>query len=810
MTPVPPRLSRAVLHACARTELGRDAAADLDEEFRLQCMERGLRAASAWYRRQVLLSLLAFVLVLLRAERLRADMRHTLRTVHRDPQASAAVILAMVVALTTFAVLFALADPFTLRPLPYRDADRLVLIEFERGASPASRIPTLQEWQARTDLFDAVAAYRRAVPFRLHTDLGSPTFHVAPVSPNFLDVLGLPLRFAGTWSPSSALPPVVITSDGETLLTSFGITDSTHPTLPTLETIPIMRSGTLSVPLAFMAPATHALAAVDVHELLTVRWTTPDQSGWTTSGVANVIARLRRGVPPTAVESALEGPDGPAIHVVRFADFIQGDLGPIASGALATGLILWTICAGYVALFTAARTIDRRQEFNTRRALGAASWQLWRLPCLELGFLAIVSLAVSVLLSAAILHQLQAVLPSEYTTLGAPAITSRVLFATSFLTVLVVVVGVIPAFLTTPRTSQGWWRPTVATAQVALTLSLAIGAGLLVQSHRNLLAQDIGVARDAIGISTQGPAILIEETLQALALVPGATAVAAATSGYRMRHDATVPIPMLVRQVTRGYFAATGAHTTPPDLRLETGIVVSTSVARHMTNLESPIGHAYSQGGHPPKVGTVVGTTTDVFTNGLARPPSPAIFVPLSTAAPIPAVQFVIRGDVDSTAVRQVISRVNPGADIAAPQSLADALSVTVRHRTFTTWLLTGVCLSALLLSVASLWGMVAFLVSSRRHEFAVRFTLGATAAHVRWLVTRDALTTTLVGSVAGAGLGHWAAGYLEALLFQVEAGRWAWTLATSAVVALVFVGAARHRSRGVNAIDPVRALRSL
>ncbi len=804
----PPRLFRASLRTLAHSELLRDAAADLDEEFVLQCADRGTRAARWWYRRQVLLSLLAALLVLLRAERLRLDLRNAIRSVHRDWQATLAVSMAIALALSAFTVLFALADPFTLRPLPYRDADRLVLIEFERGASPLTRIPTLQEWQARTDLFEAVAAYRRDQPFRLQTDLGSPTFRVAPVSHNFLAVLGLPGTLGGTWHHQSAPPPVTITTTGDTLLTSYAIPPSTP--LHTIDGHTIARAEYLRTPLAFLSPFTHGLAAVDITDLLTIRWTDADRSGWSISNITNVIARLRPGVPVTAVASSLRDRDGPALSVGLVTEYIQGDLRPIATGALMTALVLLAICAGYVALFMAARVVDRRQEDSTRLALGAAPWQLLRLSCLEVCVLTGVSLTLSLLLSSVTLHQLHAILPAEYTPLGAPAVTTRVAIAAFLAAAVIVVAGVTPMAVTRPRTGLGSWRLVLASAQVALTLTLAVGAGLLVQSHRNLLAQDIGVAHDAFGVSVQGPSVLVEDTLRALARVPGVSAVAAATSRYQMRRDSTVPLPMLVRRVTRDYFAAIGSPTSPPDLHLDTGIVISTSVARQMADVDSPLGRPYSQGGQPADIRPIAGVTGDVFLNGLARPPSPAIFLPLSTATPMQAVDFIVRGDVDVTAIRQVIAQVNPHAESGMPQLLAEALSLTIRHRTFTTWLLTGVCVAGVLLSLASLWGMVAYLVSTRRHELAVRITLGATPANVRWLVSREALTTTIVGSVVGACLGHWAARYLESMLFQVEAGRWQTTLAASVLVVTLLVWAARLRSRAVNAIDPVHMLRRL
>jgi hypothetical protein len=134
-------------------------------------------------------------------DRFRLDVVHAWRALRARPGVSAAILLVLAAGIGLVTAMFALADPFVVRPLPYTNPEELAVItvasnstagpQWMYGASPASPLPTLADWRGRTDLFQSVAASSSRAPLRLRTAEGGASLETAEVTDGFLELLGV-------------------------------------------------------------------------------------------------------------------------------------------------------------------------------------------------------------------------------------------------------------------------------------------------------------------------------------------------------------------------------------------------------------------------------------------------------------------------------------------------------------------------------------------------------------------------------------------------------------------------------------------
>lgn len=825
----PPHFATVILRAFSRSETTRDMAADLAEEFPMQVSERGVRRAQLWYCRQVFFSLMARLLALFSGDRLAADLRYARRALLTRTSASFTLLLVTSIGLATFTTLFALADPYVLRPLPYDRPDSLISIEIaRRGLTPDHVVPSLDDWRGRTDLFESVAASRSGTTHKLRSAEGVVAFRTTQVTPNFFDVLGIPAQISSGWHPShtgGGTHPTLLSREGRATLDSRGLTQLT--TFDTNNGAQIVLSGQVTTPLPYLPG--DGFTPFDAGPIVNIRWTAPDKSAYSVSGGLAVLARMRSGVTASDVAAALATTTTIPLRIDTLNDLLLGDVRPLALGALLSGLFLLLICTGNIANLVLTRSAFREHEFATRLALGASRFDLLRLWIVEIAVVVALSLSAGLLLTWFALAGLAQVIPSAYTTFGVPDLTLRVAAAGIAGCLLLFVLGFLPAALISAHMSYAvagarasrraqrlrFVRPLFGATQAALAMVLAIGAGMLVQSYAHLMNQDVGFDPDAhtamVTAPRPGP---IDLTLEAISHIPGVEHVAASAGMNTILHADGPPTMLLLRHVTPGYFDAMGMRFIEGHGTIGThGVVVSASVAQLRWPGTSPLGELFSYGSRSaPITVPVVGVVQDIFTNGLDQPPTPSAFVSRPEDTPAPLIEYVFRGSSSlpdqGRQIRRTIMDLNPSAEVSSVSSLRSTLTGTIKHRTFATLLLSIIGLAGGLVALIGLAGIVHFMVRQRTHEIAIRLAIGADRRHIRRLVVREGFIAALTGSVLGLILGRWLSTGLSSLVFGLQAGNWTTSLAVGAGMLVIMTMATLLPARRALRLEPVQALR--
>jgi predicted permease len=860
-TPAPPRLAQMIVRARLRGARRTAAESDMLELFRARAAARGLRyahrrywtdALSLWWHTPAHVSPVAMRTRPHISHRLMNDLRWTWRAWRARPAASLAVTAILALGIGLASAMFALADPYVLRPLPYLDPDALVAISpppvlaTSPAAAPStapSDLVTLTDWQARTDLFAGVAAFSPGELVQVETPDRLTSVKTARVSASFFPLLGLP-QPAGDWR--------IVTGQIETpIVVPAGIgAIGTRLTSPD--------GGQWRI--AGVLPETFVFPDADTHTRVTALAPLTDEHvyqvleqarGFRATQTLSLIARLRRGVSVAVVKAALVPllpsglpAGGPTTSIESLSTTMTKRTHALALGAAAAGLLIFLACAANIANLLLTRVTYRARELATRQAVGATRGDLFRLVLTEIATLTAAAIATGLGLTIAALRLAGLVMPAEYATLGAPVMTARVAIFAGAMGVLVMLVGVIPAMVawrtmaltafTDTRTIDGAGscaiRSLLTAAQMAVTMVLLIGGVLLVRSYERLMAQDTGFAPDAFAMTAVYPTTqyarltdIVAETIDRLRHVPSVRHVAAVfgpladgTTTTTMHFVNGRPLFVGGKRVTPDYPAATGGTLVAgrfftSDDRADETLVVNEAFAKLCCAARSAVGQIV-RGNRPA---TIVGVMKDAFDSALDTPPAPMVFTPLvltgSAAGSGLPISYVFRttaaiSTFPAAAERQVIA-VDPSAIVSDASTLGARLSRTVRDRSFATLVLVLFGTTAIVVSATGLVAIVGSTVARRTREIAIRVAIGARPSQVRWLVTRDALIAASTGAAGGFAVGWWLSGTLTHLLYGIRpADPLSFAIALMLMIATAGLAAAIPASRALR-ISPNDAL---
>jgi predicted permease len=749
--------------------------------------------------------------------------------------------------------MFALADPFLLRPLPYAQPDRLVVVRAALAPSldgaPAV-VPRIDDWRARRELFDAVAAHGEFAEYRLQGPSGALLFRTIPVSRNFFDVLGVPFRASGPWEeaePGSGARSLLLLEGPKAA--SLGGAASEGRTFPieggrSIEIAGITPEGFL-FPVSRASRRPDAVTPVRFGETILV---SPGRTSYVTG-----IARLAAGVSPAAAQSALAGAAGPgiALTVQPLEQFMTTSLRPLALGALLAGLLITLACAANVVNLMVARGIYRTREFATREAIGARARDLLRLVAVEIAAITAVAIAASLLFAHFALRLVAQVIPIDYTYLGAASVTPRVALFTAALGTAVVLAGFAGVWLTRLGARDAginsslaaearkvrWTRFSMVAGQAATAMILLVGGVFLVRSYVNLWSQQTGFSHESAIVSVLYPPGLphtrvaeeIHATVDRLKRVPGIVAVAATTGP--LLDDATVVGGSLMRvgdkrllfgakQVTPDYLDAVGAAPVAGRFlqagdRNWSGVAVNEAFVRRFwpgRPLESAVGEIITLQGNSRLQGRIVGIVPNTHDRALDRPPAPAMYRLLESTGGILPHHFIVklrdRSRRPDAAVQQAVAAVSRDAVIVDAAWLDERLAGTVRDRSFATLILSLFAAAGLGVTASGLFGVVAFAVARRTREIAIRRAVGADGRDIVRLVVREAAAAAAVGALAGIVAGRWLSRFLASYMFGVTSA----DVGSLSLVAVLMIGvvvaAAWMPTRRALGLSPTQALR--
>ena len=482
---------------------------------------------------------------------------------------------------------------------------------------------------------------------------------------------------------------------------------------------------------------------------------------------------------------------------------------------LTEGAMLW-LCGGALAVlivWVSLRSADGAALLGGRGGLAEGVPLDWRV----LAFAGALSLVVGLVF--AMLPALRAIRveAAEMLRQGSPSATPRQLRVGASLTVL----------------------------QLALSLTLVVGALLLAVTIRNLSRVDVGFdprglytfSVRPVGYTPEQAADYRAEFARQLALVPGVQNVAVSMRapfvtpgmGTTLKDDETgKPLSVDAAEVmTASYFQTLGIPLrqgrlfTPEDLgngkqKSRPVVIVTESLARRLFGTSDPLGRTveYRTMGRVGKRFEIVGVVADARYASLIEAAPPMIYEPAALDGPArPSGTFVVRaaeGTDVAGAARRVANALNPASPIVVPMSMNDALGRAMGEWRVLANLMTALAAIAAVLAAVGLYGVVAFGVAARRREFGIRLALGAAPARVMALVVRGTAMIAVLGLVLGAGGAYAMARVLSHRLFGVTPfDPMAWTLSALVFVAIAGLASWIPARRAVSD-DVTRSLRSL
>jgi predicted permease len=817
------------------------------------------------------------------------DVRYAIRLFARQPGFTAVAVLSLAIGIGANTAVFSVASALLLRPLPYAEPDRLAILW---NRSPGLNIAedwfsTAQYFDVRSNntAFDDVAIALGNTVNLTGDGNEAERIGVIRVSSNLLPMLGARPALGRFFVPEDDVPGLAATAvlGHGTWVRRYGSDPEVLGRTIRLNGQPVEIVGVLPASFSLPREVLPTLGMAEDGEIFLPLPLAENAAQFRGREDYNILARLKPGATVTEAQAEMdlltarlrrEHPNtyppngGLTFSVVPLLDQVVGDVRPtvlILSGAVA--FVLLIACAN-VANLLLARAVGRRREITVRAALGASRRRIARQLLTESVLLAAAGGAIGIALAITGIAWMQALQPPNVPRLRDIGITTDVLFFTAAVTAAsAILFGLVPA-LGVGRTdlqsslrddgrgamgSHGLWgrggglRRALVAGELALSVVLLVGAGLLLRSFANLQRVPAGFAPEGVltfelslvGTKYPNGPVAIEafrriwERLDALPGVVSSGGVSTLPlSGFQAWGPVTIEghVPpagqdfinadqriaggryfetMRIPLVAGRYFSEADQPGGPRS------VIVDERLAGEYWPGQDPIGKRLRTG--PVSSGstnwmTVVGVVGRVKQYGLDADGRIVIYLPQTQAA-IRSVYVTIRtaGDPLSLlpSVRSTLRDFDPDLPVYRVRTMDVRVEESLARPRFAMTLLTVFAGVALVLAAIGIYGVMAYLVSQGTREIGIRMALGATERGVLRLVLRQGVLVAAAGLVLGVA-GSWAlTRFMQAMLFGVGRsdpatfGGVALVLATVAVAATV--GPARRAAR----VDPTVAMRA-
>jgi macrolide transport system ATP-binding/permease protein len=822
----------------------------------------GVEAAKEAYRDRATLPLL---------ENLTGDIRFALRQLRTNPGFTATAILMLSLGMCASVAIFAFVDAALLKPLPYKDPNRLVgVYEKLEPTCPLCNLSYLDylDWKQSNTVFSSFAAYNHQSVI-MTTPSGAQLALTTRVTDGFFRTLGVtPLLGRDFRSGEDLL------SAPRTVMLSYSTWQQRYAGSKDVLGKAIILNGDANVVIGVLPRAFH-FAPSEPTEYWTTMHAASECDLRRSCHNLYGIARLKDG---TTFQTALADVTGIAKRLEKqypgsnrdqgaalamISDVIVGNIRPILLVLLSGACLLLLIAGVNVASLLLVRTESRKRELAVRASVGASRGRIVAQFMAEALVLVAAGTTLGLLSAYAAMHLLSRLLsadmllrmpylkelvlsPRVLAFAGLVALLALLLFA-SIPALRVPLSGLREGLAEGSRGAGNTWRrlgSRLVVVELATAVVLLAGAGLLGQSLYRLLSVKIGLRPDhlvlmRVGVSPssypkdeQVMAVARRITTQ-IAAIPGVLSAGIVsnvpvgfsgnTTWFRVlgrpwqgEHNDTP-----FRTVSPDYFKTIGAtllrgrdFNQSEDKSKPRVVIINQTLARHFFPHEDPLGKQLSHLGDHPEPITIVGIVENIKEGPLDEETRDTLYYPFNQDTDSDFALAVRTTQDESSVVASmasVIHRIDSGIITLPGQTMAEHIAETqsaYTHRLLAA-LVGGFAVLALLLGAIGLYGVVAYSVSQRTREIGVRMALGAVRTNVYKLVLTEAGWLASAGIVIGIVCSICAANLMRSLLFEVSA----WDPLTLASVAAVLGSAALLASflpaRRAASVNPVDALRA-
>ena len=801
------------------------------------------------------------------------DLRYAMRMLRRNPGFAIVAILTLALGIGANTAIFSLVNGVLLRPLPYSDPGRLTVVweEDDHGRPDNVGYATYLDWKNQNKSFENLAVYSSWQPI---LQVGDPEQLTGlRVTSNYFRMLGIHPELGRDFRPEEDNPASL-----KVVILSHSLWARKFNSDPNIVGKSIAMNAT-SYLVAGVLPANYQSlmnqgmsgGAVEIWRVLGYDVTQP----WACRTCHHLVAvgRVKAGISFAQAKAELDTISAAlwkafpkeysaaGVILTPLRDYLLGDARtPLFIIFGAVSLVLLVACAN-IANLLLARSTNRQREIAVRTALGAGRGRIVRQLLVENCLLALMGAVVGLIPAYLAPRILAAVGTGGLPRLEGVEIDWRVLAFTAAAALLTgILSGLAPAFRLSKTDvheslkegargsatgASRRMRGMLVVSEVALSLTLLIGAGLLLRSLAQLL--NVSPGFDSTHVLTLQTSVIgprgndnnalrqyFMDAVERLRALPGVQAASAASQiplggnldryGFhaegKMNANPELDESADRYTVTPGFLATMripllrGRDIEPTDSSTAPGVIlINATAAKRIWPNGDPLGKRVKVGGLDHSWLTVVGIVGDVHHIGLDSTPQMQMYIPYAQwPFPDGAMTFVIRTigppSAIASAARQAIHSVDASQPLSHVMPLDDYVALSVQGRRFALILIAAFAAIALLLSIVGIYGVTAYTVAQRTREIGIRVALGAQRREVLRLILRQGMALIAGGVVLGIAASIGLTRFLSSLLFDVSpTDPFTFALVIMLLVAAALMACWIPARRAMN-VDPMVALR--
>jgi len=795
------------------------------------------------------------------------DVTYSLRVLLKNYAFTIVVILTLALGIGANTAIFSFANGILLRPLPYPQSERLAVIEEiarrENNTNIGVAYPNFLDWRDQNTVFESLATHFGTSRFSMTLGSEASEIRGSRVSYGLFEVLHVWPQLGRTFTMNEDRPE----EDGVVIL-GYDLWQRNFGGDQNILSRKVVVSGRARTVIGVMP---RGFRFPEESELWVPLAVTPQIYTRQDHGL-EAIGRLKDGVSVAQAQSEMDtiaariaeanplSNTGLNVRVTSLHESLSGNYRNALLILLSVvGCVLLVACVN-VANLMLARATARQKEFALRTALGASRWRIVRQLLFESLLLALFGGALGFLLSVGALRLLLTAIPINLPFWMNFSVDLRVLGFTLGITLLTgLIFGIVPALQTSrvdlndtlkegargSSGSGGRVRSLLVVAEIAMSLVLLVGAGLMIESFLRLRHVNIGLnPTNVLTASLITPrskykedaqrAALIKQIVERVRSLPGVESASATATlplngnvwgrgftveGYPVRGPGQAEIVQHT-VVTPGYFRTmgitllAGRDFNDSDAKDSQDVtIIDERLARQYWPNQSSIGKRVRFGPVEDNEPwhTIVGVVSTVRHQRMQEETDPSVYMP-HQKMPTAGMTLVARTSSNPHeligAVRREVAQIDPDLPVSQVATMEEVVAKSIWQPRLYAMLFAVFAGGALLLALIGIYGVMAFLVQTRTHEIGIRMALGASARDVFKLIVGRGMKLTVVGVVIGVGGAIALTRLMHSLLFNTSATDPFVFILISGLLSLAAFFACYLPARRAAKVDPLVALR--